>query len=69
MLVTVLYGQVQQALELMNVIGQEGGVIGLPHSCHRYPRDDSAKAAVLGGTELFVVVEFVKLTTVGSTLF
>ena len=68
MLLAVLKREVQEALELVEIIGDEGRVVCLANSSHGYAKDGGAKATVLCTGELLIVVYLVVFAAVGPAL-
>ena len=68
MLLAVLKREVQEALELMEIIGDKCCVVCLVNSSHRYAKDGGAKATVLCSGKLLIVIDLVVLAAVGPAL-
>ena len=68
MLLAVEDRKVEEALQLVDVIGEESSVIRLAHSCNRKARNAGSEPTLLGSYKLLIIIYFVVLTTVGSAL-
>ena len=68
MLFTVQEGEIEEALELMEIIREQCCVVSLAHGSHLNPRDGCPKATLLCTLELLIVVNFVHFATVGPSL-
>ena len=69
MLLAVLKREVQEALELVEIIGDKCRVVCLANSSYRYAKDGGAKATVLCSGKLLIVIDLVVLVTEESSMF